>query len=616
MIATLAAAILLQPKLDFGPEIVSIPDLCLAYLPDGAVMQVEDDLNDRWAVVRLKGRTWEEVRVMLRTGFGVSSEQDDQGVWQLKGDPEARRLADIAVSRVASAVEKAAQKRLEETHSTQEPRAVHKYEQEFATLMAMAQGYTLRQTAQFISNSQERLNWLRDNRDLKSDADWMAYRAEASGLRPFIQRLETRTGTWPGSAVGESAVRLIESQADILQPDQIVVECRQRFDWGRFAVDSRVTAATRGLSVTSPRTRRVWHEYPAADREAAVLFPPKGEIGGLQASWLDSPVSAADNGPLYGLAGQALKWGRGDAELIVESHPLVELGPFIIYFGRNTTPRTMLDAWLHPDVTPAKSMQVEPDQEDGEIAEYHVRTFIEEFPSFLAEAYAGLHLSEYDGVLLSTPAARPLMTRLNLPARDFWPLVKGGYWNIDLMREYARRTSPEKHLRWSHISSLLQLDFYPIVRAIELLPAKEKEAFWKAALTSPKAQIKLTAPAARSFFEGLPVGEGGEQILLLPDQSRPGLLITAQLTADGSNLQLTAETQGGLPSARGWRSTLRVQDPYAKLAARQACSVSSMVARPHSKGAWTSASPRMAAMKLASGVMRSFGQFAVSGESP
>lgn len=555
----------MQPKLDFGPEVISIPELCRTYLPEGSAVAAEDDLNDRWLVARLEARTWEDVRGLLKTGFGVSAEADENGVWQIKADPEGRRLADLALKRVANRVQADAAARLKETGADTNPTAfLDQYAREYASLLTVAESFTLADYAALRQGQLSRINWLTEHSDLGTHYGLLGMSLTAQHGRRTI--LDGKPFHLKGGPPNLSPLlRIFREQTRGSSPPAANewIAIRQSFIWNQLAVVSNFFLVGEGVGQKYAYNRGGALVFPGANEEVETVFSmdlkaTRTDVTDTPLEWMDEPIPIQFTSGMRGLFDPLLTWAEVDgAEMLAEVHPLTEF--LFMSFPASNSLREILLSWATPQERGAQNLYSVSNTQSGEIIndfwldhfllrERHDRNPYTDLRP--PNCYRSLEITAKDGVLLLTPTAQPLITRIGLPAKDIWPLISRQGLSLTDLRDYSRRISPERHSLWSAHTALRPnfLDAYPHIRAIELTSAKASDEFWETVLAGGQASLPLTVDQARAFYQSLALqGDAtGDRLASLPLEQSPAAIIRGHFYTSGSpphkRVVLSAET--------------------------------------------------------------------------
>ncbi len=525
MLALFAAswAAALQPKLDFGPEIVSIPELCRAYAPEGERVAAGPEMQARFALVRLKGRTWEDVRAMLAEGAHIQIVFDSPSrTWMLQDEPQRLRadrqkVADT-LDTVGRAIEKEAQAVLDragaQTHGFVEVESIRLRED----LEAQAKRFRGEDAAEFQGLYSESLNRLIALRQLQFGHAWAQLHSLADGglalarkpglrvwtedARRFRERLRLdRETTLPAQMRGTDA------------PIDGTMVVGESFNWSTMTCQWRhhLVHPHGQPDPYRPHTSSIEWRTRQPIIEIEKRWP--GQTPSEAAAILARVPGAADsfNPSFDGVGGLLSCLRQTDVEALVEMHPLCE-------FRLPSRPAALADAWQSTlqmtESGPLIGKNFLIDMSGGEM---QLRTFLNKYETALRmqddgtalQVHQRVILAEHDGVLLGQPALMPLYRHLDIPTAHYWQLATSPAFGPQALREDVRQADLAATGKWFFIGQpqrnlvAFKVDAHPILAAIERAGAGPASQFWNGILRGGKAEISLTADQSMVAYRAL-----------------------------------------------------------------------------------------------------------------
>ncbi len=507
----LIAAVLLQPKLDFGPEIVSLADLCRAYIPAGTEVQI-DGLDDRFVVAHLKERTWPGVQALLTEEMGLEFIQRPDGPLQIRLSParaaEEARLGGAAMNAVSRAVaararELAPPPELTWNGARREARELRQ------RLTDRAMGYRQHEWQKFAELNRDdlaRLGWLQflDDRDRWAQLQLIRHQGPQGIFSPEpFTMIDSESGIF-------DLLKLPPRSAE-MAPAMAV---RQRFDWTAFVTMIDFAADDADWQPRFPQPMR----FPEAEAAFLRLWEPPRLDGldeVLQANAPFTPVEEA-----AGVHTEAFKqWAsQTDAELLAEIHPLVDLNRFNVSAPPTKTFAEMIRySSTRPPadwIAPPPSRGAQPDEPMNERSVEGIAMFVHGQSAELLPDMADRIRREYsatarDGVLVLRLTVMPFYQRLALDAAAYYRTVEGAWMTMNGIHEYAQSVDAESNARWLAVQPdtmqagriwLLEMaKVHPFLKGLESIGPWEVLT----GSTGGAHTVELTGPAAQQAWEGL-----------------------------------------------------------------------------------------------------------------
>lgn len=550
----LLAAAIIQPKLDFGPEIISIPELCRTFVAAGEKVVADRQMASRFVLTRLEGRSWDELRAMLAEGLHIQTEfEASSRTWYVRYEPERRRADDRRVSETVEAVGQAIQREAKavldlagaQTHGFVHVETVRLREE----LEAEAKRIRGEDAAQFQSLYTESLHKLIALRQVQYGHAWAQLHSLAESGAVTVRKPGLRVWTEDAARFRErlrldSETALPAQMRGSNAPINGTMVVAESFNWSTMDCQWRHHLVNEKGSpdIYRPHTSDMdWRpQAPLIEIDKRWPGQPPSEAAAILAripgaDQAFTPTSDRIGGLMTGLQ-------KTDIEALLEVHPLCE-------FRLPETSGGLAAHWQSTlqktEAGPLVGKRFLVDMSGRE--DLHVPTFLNKYQTATRMQSEGttLHihqrmiLAEHDGVLLGQPALMPLYLHLEMPTDHYWKLVNEPTFSADGLRSDVRRTNLAMAGKWHSVGQpqrnmvVFKMGPYPILAAIERSGLISANQFWSGAISTGVSQITLSGDQALTAYEGLAAqGDMVAEAMLRGLVPPAPLKITARVTRE------------------------------------------------------------------------------------
>ncbi len=520
MIATLAAATLLQPKLDFGPEIVSLADLCRAYAPEGTEVQI-GGLDDRFVVAHLRNRSWPQLQSLLAQEMGIEFVQEPNRPLVIKmgavRSAEENRQGSLAMNAISRAIRDRAAELLVYPNGDWEA-LVREHDELQQALYDRVAGFQAKDWREFAETN--RIDLLRFGR---LHIPWSLPRW--ASLQLLHQRdsgsLETtKPFTWFGPPEqAYSGWRLPSPQTS----SKSTLSISQSMDWTSFSIklDSTLSEPHEAMAEVPQvtySTLHTWLSFPEAERALLGIWKTPPALDALdEVPEALETFSVPDQAS--GLIGETLEaWAeQTGGELLAEIHPLVDLGQLntappptknLAEFVRFYSTRPKTSAALPAPVSAEDANRPLYPIDITYVANHLLASQQEPTVDSLDRMRREYSVQNHDGVLVMRLTAWSYLDRLNVDSRNYFAVVDGITMPLDRVKEYVRTVDSETNARWSCLVQGADSDsigyFRDLVRLHPFLKGVLASGQWEdfVGAISPRG-ITLSGDAVAQAWKGL-----------------------------------------------------------------------------------------------------------------